>query len=387
MLALLLMAATVYLLLTMPSGNRGEKPLSTQPSQSALSGFSTNGSDTANLIPFADGVLRLGGKRIALVDLNGGERYAVDVDLASPAAAVGDGYLLVYDRGGYRYWMLDGDGIRYQGTRGKRIEGASIAGDGTCALILDQMEPPSGNAPLTQQGRTGSVVILRPDGSSPYALGFDQSGYVLSVAFLEDSKSFDVILANTDTSRIQPVVSRYSVDRPTNDTSDPAVHALARLEIEALLPLACHDRSGKPILAGRSAILGIDFGTSADSVIRWQRDFAQVQTISPGGAGLLAVVRQKDEPNWTLLRLSVASSGDRVEDALKLALDGEPTGFAVRGQRAALGIADRLMLIDTQSGRVIVDRQLDQPVQRVGFNTDGSLTVVTSGGVWRVPDR
>ena len=357
-LAFLLMSAAVVLVYNLPDDDAWRLKEDPAESTSAAEiGFDCEPIEAQRLFPFHNGLYKLTGSRIARLDNQGDELFAVDVDFTAPFSVQSDQLFFAADRDGHSFVMLDQNGERYRGSVEGRISGASINQQGYLAIIQDQTNS------------TGVVTIFAPGtGEKLFDCFFPESGYVLSVDFSPGGDVFDVSLLNTASSTAAPIIKRY----------DLSGRALAQRlpDLNELFPLILHDDDEHFVLAGASQIVALTYDTDE---IRWQQSFYQIQSVISGDQAIYTVAAAEIDGPYSLYRID--SNGNTDE----LAYIGEAS-VQVRRISSLVAVAggNRVLVIDGRTGILIFEQQMTAEVIRLGFVDERALLVVTRTGVRRL---
>jgi hypothetical protein len=354
-LAFLLMGAAVVLVVSLPDDVAWQLPtLSTADSSLDVTGFACSAAEAQMLYPFAEGIMKLSGSRVAFLNIQGNEQYAVEMDFAAPFAVQNDTLFLAADRDGHAYVMLDAGGERFRGTLAGRINGASLSPEGYLAIIQDQ------------SNSTGVVTLFAPDtGNKLFDCYFPESGYVLSVAFPPAGGCFDVALVNTAAAAARPIIKRFSMD------GQPLGQRLP--DLTELYPLIAYDAAGRPVLCGAANLAALTY--EQENLI-WQRRFQQILAVRGTPAGLLVLATDVLDGPVNLHCLNQDG-----KDQYVLAAGDALAGLAVAGDRFAVASGIRISLADSRSGAMIREHEVSAEIIRIGFSGHQKLTVVTRNGV------
>jgi len=354
-LALLLIAASVVLVLTIPKSEA--LPTDTGPSitsTATLAGFETDAVEAQQLVPFASGVVKLTANRVAYLDMMGAEIYSVDAEMSAPFAVTQGDRLLAGDKDGHSYILLSPGGEISRGSTTGILRGAAIAPDGHFALITDPTES------------TGVVKIFEPvQGKWLFDCLFPDSGFVLSVAFTKDSQAFDVSLLNTNGSKVHPILKRLSI---TGQTLGQRI-----LDDAQIYPQIVYDQDGMPVLCGNAGIVAVSY-EKADPL--YQVSLPSVRSVSGSDSGLLILYAETTDGRQ---RLTIRTADGKQSEPI--AIGDETSNLAVNGKYAVIGSGTRIFFIDLAQQAILEERNMATEIIRVGFATDGTLTVVMRNGV------
>lgn len=357
-LAFLLMAAAVVLVVSLPDNSAWQD--STETSEAldiAGTGFSCEAAEAQQFYPFGTGVMKMTGTRIAMLDIQGIESFGVDVTYTAPFCVKNDTYFLAADRNGHTFVMLDASRELFRGSLNGRISGASISPDGYLALVQDQ------------NNSTGVISIFAPvSGEKLFDCYFPESGYALSVSFPPEGGCFDVALINTSASTAKPIVNRYSLKGEQLGQWRP--------ELSDLFPLIEYDADQNPVLCGAASCAAI---SSENGQVLWQKNYPQILAARTASEGLLVLAADRMDGSCSLF--TVKADG---ESGNGLAIGDAITNLAVLDSFAAMGSGTRVVVVDTETAKVIIDQEMKAEVIRVGFADAKTLTIVTRTGVRRL---
>ncbi len=357
-LAFLLMVAAIVLVVSLPEDEAWQVSTETTAGQDVEGvGFACEGIEAQQIYPFGSGVMKLNNNRIALLDIQGAEKYTADIEFTAPFCVQTDQYFLAADRDGHGYVMLDANGECYRGSLAGRISGASISPDGYLALVQDQSDS------------TGMVSLFAPQtGTLLYDCYFSESGYVLSVSFSTSGDCFDVALVNTAASAARPIISRY-------DLSGKQLGQL-RPDLTKIYPVIKYDDGQHPVLAGASGLIALSYEKGP---IVWKHDFNQVVAVETATSGILVLASEKQDGRCSLYRLD--AEGNSTEG---IVIGDSITNLDIWDKLAAMGSGTRVIVVDHDSDEIILDEDMKAEVIRVGFSDKNTLTVVTRTGVKRL---
>lgn len=357
MLALLLMISAIVLSQSLPDENNWQETSETIIAQPVLdTGFDCSAVEAQNLYPFGQGVVRLGQNEISYLNIQGTEIYSDSIDMNLPFSVQAGPYFLAADRDGHSYIVLNEQGVVYSGSLGGRISGAALRPDGFLALIEDQ---PDGH---------GIVRIFQPQtGLKLFDCFFPESGYVLSVSFTPGQDYFDVALANTDGSSLQPVFKRFALDgteigQMMPDTND-------------LLPLISYDHDGVLVASGISDLVGLAY-EKTEPIFKFS--FNQLKSVVRTETSLAVIANESFGGNWKLYALDEKQSLGK-----SLEIGDNISAATVFGDRIAIGSGTHIMVYEQAEHDWIMNQNLAAEIVRTGFADEDSLTVVTKTGVRR----
>lgn len=358
-LAFLLMAAAIVLAISLPDDGSWQLTANTaETSVAPLAGFDCTASEALQLYPFAGGVLHVTPNGAALLDVNGSESWSTSLNMTSPFMVSQPDWMLVADRDGHAYALFNSEGLVFGGNAAGRIVGLALAPDGLAALVQDQLDS------------TGIVSILEAQtGNRLYDCYFPESGYVLSVAFSDDSTTFDVTLANTHGSAVFPMIKRFSAAGEEIGQILP--------DLADLYPMIAYDPAGRPVICSASNLAALDYGASEPV---WQHAFDQVIRAATTDEGVLVLAADAAD---SVPGLYLLDDQGRSRPGPSL---GEVTaGPAVRGKLAVVGSGRQLRIIDLESMEIVGEETLADEIIRCAFSGNQAVIAVTRGGVRSLP--
>ncbi len=352
-LAVLLIAASIVLIITLP---HAQTPVATEsnvtvPAQ--LTGFKVEPAEAQQYYPLAGSLIRVSKDRITGLNLNGGESFAQEVSLNSPLVVQKAERMLVVDREGLNYALVSTQGIITSGSAANVIRGAALAGDGHFALITE----PSGS--------TGVVSIYTIDGQWLFDCLFPDSGFVLGVAFTSDSLHFDVSLLNTDGSAIYPLLKRFTIageQTGQRELSEPAI-----------MPLIVYDAAQEPVLCGSSELIAVSY--KKDEPL-YNYTFPLINTVTAAEKGLVVL---NSDISGGHQRLTFCPPGGEARYTLEI---GETAAsIEIRGSMALIANGTRIVLINLNEGKIVSEQNLAVEIVRAAFINEKTITAVTRSGV------
>lgn len=357
-LAFLLMISAVILVIKFPDDEGhvvSENPRDPEPA--AEMGFVCDPVEAQQLYPFAGGVFKIGSGRIAYLDFQGVENYSVEVDIGLPLVKMSEDLLLVADRDGYSYVVLDKNGEKFRGSLNGRILGGALSDTGDLALIQDQ------------NNSTGIVsYISGSSGQKLYDCHFPESGHVLSVSFSPFSDHFDVVLLNTMSASAQIVLKRFS------NEGQPVGQLLPQLP--GLYPLVLYNSSRHLVLGGSSGLLAVNYENEGPV---WEKDYFQVQTALADENRIMLLAAKNIDGPYSLFVID-----DEGNEKEIFSLGEQVTGLQREAEQAAVFWSSRLTVINTDTGSELYTGDLGSEIIRADFTDAKSLLVITRAGVQRI---
>lgn len=357
-LAFLLMAAMIVLVMMLPDENTlPTETAESVPPADEMAGFDCDPDEAQRLYPFADGLYSVTGNRIARLDLQGEEQFAVDIDYETPLIVQSADRFLVADRGGYGFVVLDADGERYRDRTEGQLSGAAIGRDGHLALIHEK----SASAEVVS-------VYATDAGGHLYDCLFPESGFVLSVVFSPFQDVFDVVLLNTDASEAQLILKRFDLDGNAVGQRIPGLQELA--------PLLVYNGSDDVILCGSQRMTALTYEREATI---WQQTFHQVQSVLSGNGYILAVAALEMDGQFDLFHL------DDQGQSRSLWRTGVPPAQVIDLENTvAIASGNTLILIAADRGELITQWPMASDIIRMSPIGQEALMIVTRTGVRRI---
>ena len=353
-LALLLMVAAIVLVVSLPDDQAWQLPTTVETDNGLdQGGFASAAGEAQQIYPFGNGVVKLSSSRVVMLNINGAEQFAVDLEYSAPFSVSSGQYFLAADREGHAFVMIDSHGERFRGTLDGRISGASISADGYLAIVEDINDS------------TGIVKIFDPNGSQLFYVDLPNAGYVLSVSFPTGEKCFDVALVNVAEAAAKPVIKRYSLTGQAIGQRIP--------DLSEIYPLIAYDDQGNPVLCSASHLAALSY--NSDTLI-WQQSFQQILAVRSADAGLVVAATNLEDGQSNLCLIKAdgqIKTSQKISESL--------TNLEVLGNLAALGSGTKVLVIDFAAGKTVLERDVGAEVIRVGFAGGNSLTVVTRTGV------
>jgi hypothetical protein len=355
LLALLLMISAIVLAQSLPDESVWQETSETLIAQPVLdTGFACSAVESQNLYPFGQGVVRLGQNEISYLNIQGTEIYSDSVDMNLPFCIQAGSYFLAADRDGHSYLVLNEQGILFKGSLGGKITGAALRPDGYLALIEDQ---PDGH---------GVVRIFQPQtGLKLFDCYFPESGYVISASFAPGQDFFDVALANTDGSSLQPVFKRFSLDGTEIGQLLP--------DTDDLLPLISYNQDGVMVASGNSELFGLSYEVTEPL---FRHSFNQLKSVVRTADALAVIANESFGGDWQLF---IIDKNQKMEN--KLTIGDNVTAVSIFNDRIAIGSGVHIMVYKQTESDWIMNQNLAAEIVRIGFSDENSLTVVTKTGV------
>lgn len=136
-------------------------------------------------------------ERLSIFSAGGRELFSSNHSYGNPALVTGDKYVLLHDIGGKQYSLYNSFSMVSEGTLDYPIYGASIAQNGTFALI-------------TKSESYGSVVSVYLQNGTKYDYNY-ASGYVTAIALSKNGSQMAVVLCLGEGDEMMSVLRLYKV--------------------------------------------------------------------------------------------------------------------------------------------------------------------------------
>lgn len=174
------------------------------------------------MYPFnSDHLVKVTNELVSYVSFKGSEEQAVQINCPTPLVTINGDYILVSDLGGYRFYLLDGQGLVLQGKTSAPIRSAAVSSSGKTAFIMEELHTKGVLRVLDEKGKHMLDWRVRDR---------LRSGYVINMAFSQDNTAIDVSLLNTDGASLQSILTRMDLTNATIASSivqpDPTAYPL-----------------------------------------------------------------------------------------------------------------------------------------------------------------
>lgn len=346
------MTASIILALRFPDetawGNTSEVDINS-PSQS---GFACDAVEAQKLYPFDNGLIKISTDRVSYLDLKGSEVFGEVISMESPFCTMSGKYALVGDTNGVQYLTMNSGSVIYKANAKGTIDYGSINKDGYAALIMDEA------------GVKGVTQILKPDGSAVFTWKSAESGYILSAQINPESALVDVLLVNTDSANVKPMMKRFGINGEAKGQFIP--------KINELLPILLYDKDNDPVSCGASSLICFD-GTNE----KYRMSFSKIYHVTPSDYGILLTAKKESGDIPALYRIS--ADGTLSEG---IPLSESTTGIAVNGSKAAVGSGNVVVCVSLDKMKETSRKTVSASTIRVGFSSaSGQVIVVARDGV------
>jgi len=327
---------------------------------SAQGGFSCEYSEAQKLYPFADGVLKVTGERVAYLTLSGNEVFSESVKYSNPQCFTSEDYAVVFDSDGYSLVCLSRDGILFSVPIENKIKSVAIGQKGYVAAITDGDDS------------YGEVLLFDNKGNTLSQWTSYNSGYPLGVSFNEDCSTMAVTTLNTNGASAVPYIRLFSINSTDKGTevSDSAMYTTADAS-----SLASVYFIGDDIYAAASD--GI-FKVEGEELVKLNFDFSSVNYVKVVGGRLFVVYSTSVEQ---VNRLAVITTSDSV--IYDSDIGSDVNSVAVSDSLCAISV-DKRIFVFKSDGTITDDISVDEDVLRIGFIEGDRLCAVSTSGVHTV---
>lgn len=197
-LILLVLALFVTFILLLPR-NQAKQALRASTELIAKEKRDLDAHVLAHAQPLGENILTYLGGELRLESYTGQQIFVQQMQIQSPVSWIEEGQAIVADRNGHNMLFVRDQAVAYEHQLDGSFAGASLSASGQ-ALIIDEL--PNDKA---------KVHLIDHDGQRILSLGFDKTGYPITVAFTRDGKAFDVLILNSSGSTLKTVVRRYDL--------------------------------------------------------------------------------------------------------------------------------------------------------------------------------
>ncbi len=307
-------------------------------------------------------LIRLNKSRIELLNLSGSAEESISTTLATPQVVTVADYALIYDQGGFKYYLFDRNGLIYTGTSNDPIESVSLSSDGLVSLILDRMDT------------NGVLRVLSGDGSllmEWVALDSQNSGYIIVADFAYDSSYIDVSLLNTNRSDTTSLVNRFSLEAVRLG------ERIAQYQLDsdsAILKII--NASQKTAFVSDRHLYTVNQGSVLEAA-----NFASIYAATRYGEGTAIVAADSIGGRYKLYCLTDLAA---MNPGTGLEL-GENPGIPVsRGRYTAIADGEELILISNADMSRVSRFDMKSSILSVGLDDNGNILLVTRDEVRRL---
>ena len=324
---------------------------------SAQGGFSCEYSEAQKLYPYAEGVIKVTSERIAYLNLSGTEVFSHAVSYQNPQCVTFGDYVVVFDRDGYSFTVLDQDGIWYSKPTVNPIKAVQMSDDGFTAVI-------SGGS-----DSFGEVTLFDKSGNQIAVWTSYNSGFPVCCAFNADSTRFAVSTINTSGAVIVPYVRVFSITKTVKgyEVNDDAVY---KTDDNVIFAYVCY--VGKKLCCFSANAL---YEVKDDNLARMNFDFSAIGYVKKVGNNLFVTY---SDGISQLNKLAIINSSDSVIYDSNI---GSNIVCVAQGNGIYAINVDRRVFIYNASGVITNDYSVDEDIIRMSFLSGNKLCVVSTGGV------
>ncbi len=325
---------------------------------SAQSGFSCEYSEAQKLYPFSDGILKVTATRVAYLSMSGTEVYGVDIKMDKPFCVINGTRALVADSGGYFCILLDAKGEIYQKQMTGAISFGALSKNGLVGLIMEQTDT------------KGAVYLLDATGEFLAQWNSVESGYPVSISFSPNQKAVDIALVDTDGSSMQPRLKQIGLPSGTEDKK-PKDLSLYTPDVSSILSSISYLGNDRTILAGISDLLCFS-GDKIQSI----STYGQIFSVISVGDGIVVIFT--DGLGQEARMEYIGSDFVRGNSVV---LGNSFIDAQVEGGKVIIAVDDKILLMDAATLKTEKTVTVDQEILKIGFNSDGTIVVVTADSV------
>lgn len=165
-----------------------------------------NVGNSQSFATYREGLAVASRERLSIFSAGGREIFSINLDYGNPALASSDKYLLLYDVGGKQFALYNSFSQVKSASFDHTIYGASIAENGTFALI-------------TRSESYDSVVSVYKNNNDRIDYNFSD-GRVIDVAFSKNGADMVVLLAFPDGDELRSEIRSYRVGKENHNKAD-----------------------------------------------------------------------------------------------------------------------------------------------------------------------
>ena len=324
---------------------------------SAQGGFSCEYSEAQKLYPYADGVIKITSERIAYLNLSGDEIFAQAVSYQNPQCVTFGNNVVVFDRDGYNFTVLDKNGIWYSKPTTNPVKSVLISDDGFVSVICGSEES------------FGAVVLYDKSGNQIAEWTSYNSGFPVCCAFNSDSTLLAVSTINTSGAVIVPYVRVFSINK-TNKGYEVDDYAVYTTEDNVIFASICY--AGNKLCCFTSNSL---YEVKDNNLSRMNFDFSAIGFVKKVGNNLF--VTYSDGVSQ-LNKLAIINSSDSIiynsNIGSNIICVCQGVGYY------AINVDHRVFVYNT-SGVITNDYSVDEDIIRMNFLDGNKLCVVSTSGV------
>lgn len=320
-------------------------------------GFRLNGAEAESIYPFgAKTLIRLNSGQISLLNSEGKEQMTMAMDCENPQLVQAYGYALVFDLGGKKFYLLNKQGLIYEGSTNEAIGYANVSKNGHVALVMNQANT------------RGVLRVLDPEGIHLFDYEIRErknSGYILSVRFSDDGQYIDASMLNTDGVEPFPIITR--IDLMTAKVSE--VYLCDTNEALSILALGAQ---GRLIAAGNRSV----YRLVGEQMSLWM-NFADIKEVVPSATGicLLAADSVKGEAHLVYQNYNDDLGDLSLGEMKSVAVGVSPHLLQVAGEYAL--VADNTVCYKVKLSDLSFEKKdFGSEIVRLGLEPNGQGTVV-----------
>lgn len=363
-LCLLVMLATLAFLLFYPLLVPGNHTLDEQifldNAKKPLDGFLLDG-NAQSIYPFTDDtILRISPDSVEYLNMQGQSNKIVEVSLTKPMLVSNQNFSLVYDLEGQNYYLFDRYGLVYKANAKAPIQAVRLAKDGHVALIMQT------------DNSKGSLRVMNPNGKHLFDYDIkdrENSGYLLSAAFSNDSAYLDLSLLNTDSVKLYPLVTRFNLK-----TLKVVVNY--QIDYNGALPLILRSSANNMILLSESDV----FHIVNQQFVRWFA-IAELKEAQEVLRGIAILASKTFQANLKLYYVDVTDNEPSESNSVELG--NSPESLICNNSYAAVIDGQQVYRVNVATMRSEKFR-LSSPIVRIALDSQNRLIIVTENKVIRV---
>lgn len=327
---------------------------------SAQGGFNCEYSEAQKLYPFAEGVMKVTGERVAYLTLSGNEVYSSTINYQNPAFINHGNYCLVYDQDGHSFSVFDKDNLIYTSPTSSQIKSASLSDNGYASIIT------------SDESSYGDVFVYGPDGTVISQWTSHNSGYPLTCSFNSDASSFAITTLNTSGAVPVPYIRVFDLTK-TETGIKASENSFYTTETSDILS-SCFFLNDNLYSFSSTKI----FKVSDNKLTQVNLDFTVANYAQLVGKHIFLIHSDGvDQIN----KLSIVDKGDKVVYTSDI---GSVVNCIASNDGLFAVSVDNRIFVYNESGSVLGDISVDQDILRIGFISGRDLCIVSTGGVHTV---